>query len=57
MHLRPPQVAPIVDEVRARGDAAVRDFTAKFDRVQSSAAVCVPIEVRPPRLTVLAPPP
>lgn len=41
------QVSPIVEDVRARGDAAVRDYTAKFDRVQLDA-VCVPIEVRPP---------
>ncbi len=39
------QVAPIVEDVRSRGDEAVREYTAKFDRVQLDA-VCVPIEVR-----------
>ena len=39
------QVAPIVEEVRARGDAAVRDYTAKFDGVELQD-VCMPIEVR-----------
>lgn len=39
-----PQVAPIVENVRAKGDEAVREYTAKFDRVQLDA-VCVPIEV------------
>ncbi|CAL8467003.1 g6539 [Coccomyxa elongata] len=36
-------VAPIVDDVRRRGDAAVKDYTARFDRVELSS-VCVPIE-------------
>lgn len=47
------QVSPIVEDVRARGDAAVREYTAKFDRVQMEA-VCTPIEVRrcSPRATV-----
>lgn len=40
----PSQVAPIVDDVRRRGDAAVKDYTARFDRVGLSS-VCVPIEV------------
>lgn len=40
------QVSPIVEDVRARGDEAVKEYTAKFDRVQLDA-VCVPIEVRP----------
>ncbi|PSC71248.1 histidinol dehydrogenase [Micractinium conductrix] len=39
-------VSPIVDEVRAKGDAAVREYTAKFDRVQLEA-VCIPIEEIP----------
>ena len=34
-----------MEDVRARGDAAVREYTAKFDRVQMEA-VCTPIEVR-----------
>ena len=43
--IAPSQVSPIVDGVRQRGDAAVREFTAKFDRVDLDA-VCVPIEVQ-----------
>lgn len=39
-----PQVEPIVAEVREQGDAAVRRYTAKFDRVELDS-VCVPIEV------------
>lgn len=39
------QVAPIVEDVRSRGDDAVKEYTAKFDRVQLDT-VCVPIEVR-----------
>lgn len=42
---RLPQVSPIVEDVRARGDAAVLEYTAKFDRVQMEA-VCTPIGVR-----------
>lgn len=38
------QVSPIVENVRANGDAAVREYTAKFDRVNLDS-VCVPIEV------------
>lgn len=38
------QVAPIVDDVRRRGDAAVKGYTSRFDRVELSS-VCVPIEV------------
>ena len=41
------QVAPIVDDVRARGDAAVRDLTLKFDRATLTGPVCVPIEELP----------
>lgn len=37
-------MAPIVEEVRTKGDDAVKAFTAKFDRVNLSS-VCVPIEV------------
>ncbi|PNW86211.1 hypothetical protein CHLRE_02g077350v5 [Chlamydomonas reinhardtii] len=36
-------VSPIVENVRANGDAAVREYTAKFDRVNLDS-VCVPIE-------------
>lgn len=39
-------VAPIVEKVRAEGDAAVREYTAKFDRVNLDA-VCVRIEDLP----------
>lgn len=38
------QVAPIVDKVRTEGDAAVREFTLKFDKVNLDS-VCVRIEV------------
>jgi len=33
-----------VEDVRKRGDAAVREFTTKFDRVELDS-VCIPIEV------------
>ncbi|KAG2435058.1 hypothetical protein HYH02_012055 [Chlamydomonas schloesseri] len=36
-------VSPIVENVRTNGDAAVREYTAKFDRVNLDA-VCVPIQ-------------
>jgi histidinol dehydrogenase len=36
-------VSPIVADVRARGDAAVADFTARFDRVAVDGPACVPI--------------
>lgn len=36
------KVKPIVDEVRARGDAALIDFAAKFDRAQLSTTVISP---------------
>jgi histidinol dehydrogenase len=39
-----PQVEPIVGDVRKDGDAAVKRFTAKFDRVELDK-VCIPIEV------------
>lgn len=38
------QVEPIVAEVREEGDAAVRRYTSKFDRVELDS-VCVRIEV------------
>lgn len=45
-HLHPtPQVAPICDQVRERGDEAVKEFTSKFDRVDMDAVV-FKIEVR-----------
>jgi hypothetical protein len=37
------QVAPIISAVQERGDAAVREYTSKFDQVDLEA-VCVPIE-------------
>lgn len=37
------QVAPIITAVQERGDAAVREFTSKFDKVDLEA-VCVPID-------------
>jgi histidinol dehydrogenase len=39
------QVEPIVQSVRERGDAAVKEFTEKFDRATVDT-VCVRIEVR-----------
>ncbi|KAG2425997.1 hypothetical protein HXX76_013368 [Chlamydomonas incerta] len=36
-------VSPIVENVRTNGDAAVREYTAKFDRVNLET-VCVPIQ-------------
>lgn len=38
------QVAPIVDAVKEEGDAAVKEFTAKFDNVRLDS-VCCSIEV------------
>ncbi|KFM29090.1 Histidinol dehydrogenase, chloroplastic [Auxenochlorella protothecoides] len=39
-------VEPIIEDVRVRGDEAVREYTLKFDRA-SPAAVCTPIEDLP----------
>lgn len=39
------QVEPIVEDVRARGDAAVREYTQRFEQVDLDV-VCIPIEVR-----------
>eukprot|EP00884_Botryococcus_braunii_P018831 jgi/Botrbrau1/5631/Bobra.55_1s0020.1 len=39
-------VTPIVEDVRHRGDAAVMEYTARFDRVDVDPA-CVPIEALP----------
>ena len=36
------KVRPIVDEVRKRGDAALLEFTAKFDRAQLSSPIIFP---------------
>ncbi|RPD67203.1 histidine biosynthesis trifunctional-protein [Lentinus tigrinus ALCF2SS1-6] len=36
------KVTPIVDEVRQRGDAALLDFTARFDKAQLSSPVILP---------------
>jgi phosphoribosyl-ATP pyrophosphohydrolase/phosphoribosyl-AMP cyclohydrolase/histidinol dehydrogenase len=36
------KVKPIVDEVRKRGDTALLEFTAKFDRAQLSSTVMFP---------------
>jgi hypothetical protein len=36
------QVEPIVNDVRKRGDAAVKEYTAKFDKAQLEA-VCTPV--------------
>jgi histidinol dehydrogenase len=41
------KVEPIVAEVRAEGDAAVRRYTSKFDRVELDS-VCVRVEDLPP---------
>ena len=41
------QVRPIVEAVRTRGDAAVAEFTARFDGVTLPAHV-VRVAVRPP---------
>ena len=38
------QVQPIVQEVKNKGDAAVKQYTEKFDRVQLDT-VCCPINV------------
>ena len=35
-------MTPIVEDVRERGDEAVREYTARFDRAELDAA-CVPI--------------
>lgn len=43
------QVKPIVQDVKERGDAAVKDYTARFDRVDLTS-VCTPIEVSVPIL-------
>lgn len=48
------QVEPIVDSVRQRGDAAVKELTEKFDGVRLDF-VCCPIEVRHCRLPFFCP--
>ena len=37
------KVEPIVNEVKNRGDAAVREYTLKFDKAKT-AVVCAPID-------------
>jgi len=53
------QVRPIVEAVRARGDAAVGEFTARFDGVQLAQNVHrVTVRARachPPRVRVTEP--
>ena len=44
-HKALPQVAPIVEAVRTRGDDAVRELTQRFDKAEV-ATPCVPIGVR-----------
>lgn len=41
------QVQPIVEDVRQKGDAAVKSYTKRFDRVDLET-VCVPVEVCQP---------
>ena len=48
-------VAAIVDDVRARGDAAVRDQTARLDRVELEDDYVVPVEEMRSRLAALSP--
>ncbi|PON94729.1 Histidinol dehydrogenase, monofunctional [Trema orientale] len=43
-------VNPIVDDVRKRGDAAVREFTAKFDKVELDKTVVSVSELPDPEL-------
>ncbi|GMP40979.1 hypothetical protein CsSME_00011241 [Camellia sinensis var. sinensis] len=43
-------VNPIVDDVRCRGDAAVKDYTAKFDRVELDKIVELVGELPDPEL-------
>jgi histidinol dehydrogenase len=42
------RVSPIIDDVRARGDVALAELTAKFDRVElDPAAMCVDCDALP----------
>ncbi|XP_028123861.1 histidinol dehydrogenase, chloroplastic-like isoform X2 [Camellia sinensis] len=43
-------VNPIVDDVRCRGDAAVKDYTAKFDKVELDKIVETVVELPDPEL-------
>lgn len=47
---------PIVEDVRKRGDAAVAEYTKKFDGVTVDP-VCVKVDVRSPRISFPARPP
>lgn len=42
-HIDTPQVGPIVEDVRTRGDDAVASFTQQFDKAVLSHAPCRPI--------------
>ena len=46
------QVQPIVEDVRQKGDAAVKNYTKRFDKVDLDT-VCVPIEVSQPTKATL----
>ena len=39
------QVSPIVEDVRNKGDLAVKSYTSQFDRADVDT-VCCPIQVR-----------
>ena len=39
-----PQISPLVEDVRQRGDAAVKEYTKKFDKVDQDW-VCRRVEV------------
>ncbi|GMH22407.1 hypothetical protein Nepgr_024250 [Nepenthes gracilis] len=43
-------VQPIVDDVRSRGDDAVKDYTAKFDKVELDAIVDIVADLPDPEL-------
>jgi histidinol dehydrogenase len=45
-HIFRSQVEPIVNDVRERGDAAVKEYTAKFDKTDLEA-VCTPVAALP----------
>jgi len=49
------QVRPVCEAVRRRGEAAVREYTAKFDGVELAAGTRVPAEALTAALAVLEP--
>jgi histidinol dehydrogenase len=49
------QVRPVCEDVRLRGDAAVREYTAKFDGVDLTAGTRVPAEALAAALDALDP--